>query len=85
MAPNVLNQRLILLMGLGVSMQNKKPPLAGGEKENDKMELILKGAPGELFVFGTAQKAPAEEPSCTPSAPKNQSEQHKDMPSDGFR
>ncbi len=43
------------------------------------MELIFKGAPGELFVFGTAQKAPAEEPSCTPSAPKNQSEQHKDM------
>lgn len=43
------------------------------------MELILKGTPGELFTFQSAQKAPTEESSCTPSTPKNQSEQYKDM------
>ena len=48
----------------------------GSEKENDEMELILKGAPGELFTFQSVQKAPTEEPSCTP---KTQSEQYKDM------
>lgn len=43
------------------------------------MELIFKGEVSELFAFQSVQKAPTEEPSCTPNTPNTNQEQRKDM------